>query len=181
MTTGQKITAARKRKKIKQKELAAKLNVSAANIYQYERDKRKPKLETIRKFAAALGVSDRELMGDFELDNSGSPTIQDMLSAENWDRWVDKDGIQIFKTQAEFEEWSKDFDPEDPPLLTDYFLISDKKAPATGSDGSVDADEAELIDNYEALNREGQEILLNTSRGLIANAQYKKTQSVSAG
>ena len=83
MTTGQKLTAARKRKNIKQKELAAKLNVSAANIYQYERDKRKPKLETIRKFAEAIGVPDWELMGDYEDGSAGSPQIQEMLSVEN--------------------------------------------------------------------------------------------------
>lgn len=42
--------------------------------------------------------------------------------------------------------------------------------PKTG----LEKDEKELVENYEALNREGKEILLNTSRGLVASGQYQE-------
>lgn len=37
-----------------------------------------------------------------------------------------------------------------------------------------DPRETELIGNYHKLNDEGKDILLNTSRGLVASGQYKK-------
>ena len=183
MTAGEKIKAARKRAGMTQQELADKLNVSFVNISQFENNKRNPKLETIRKIAAAIGVPAKELMGDYEFDQPDSPQLKDMLDSESWDRWVDQDRRQIFKSREEFEEWSKDFDPSDPPLLTDFFIAGDpdkQKKPASEEDG-LKADVQELIDNYEALNPEGKEVLLNTSRGLVASGQYQKGLTVSAG
>ena len=60
-TFGYYLNKIRTEKGIKQKELAHIMGLSAAMISQYETDKRKPKPETIEKFAVALGCSMEEL------------------------------------------------------------------------------------------------------------------------
>lgn len=56
MTTGERIQAARKRAGLTQKELGARLGLSAASIAQWENNLRKPKLETLQRIADALNV-----------------------------------------------------------------------------------------------------------------------------
>ena len=63
MTTGQRIKAARKSAGMTQEELGQKLGVSGSAIAQYETDKRKPKMETLRRIADALGIQPWELDG----------------------------------------------------------------------------------------------------------------------
>lgn len=46
---------------------------------------------------------------------------------------------------------------------------------------ALESDEAELVENYGKLNREGKDILLNTSRGLVASGQYQEALTASAG
>jgi transcriptional regulator with XRE-family HTH domain len=62
MTVGKRIQKIRKEKGLTQKELGAKLGVSASMIGQYENDLRKPKMETIRKIATALNVDESALL-----------------------------------------------------------------------------------------------------------------------
>ncbi|MCM1154246.1 MAG: helix-turn-helix domain-containing protein [Roseburia sp.] len=57
MNIGDNIRECRKKAKLSQKELGKKLGVSQQHIAQYERGKRQPKIETLRKIANALGVS----------------------------------------------------------------------------------------------------------------------------
>lgn len=64
MTTGQKIKAARLKAGMTQAELAKKLGVAYQNIGQFERDVRKPKIDTLERIAAALGVFPTELLSD---------------------------------------------------------------------------------------------------------------------
>jgi len=64
MTIGERIKEARKRKGLKQKELAEMLEVSNGAIPQWENGKRNPKLETIRKIASALDVDFYSLLGE---------------------------------------------------------------------------------------------------------------------
>ncbi|WP_297197476.1 helix-turn-helix domain-containing protein [uncultured Flavonifractor sp.] len=64
MTTGQKIKSARLKAGMTQAELAKKLGVSYQNIGQFERDIRKPKIDTLNRIAFALGVSYVELLSD---------------------------------------------------------------------------------------------------------------------
>lgn len=185
MTTGDRIKAARKKAGLTQAELAQKLGVTYQSLAQYERGRRNPKLETIRKIAAALGVSDRELMGDYEYDKPDAPQMKDILAAENWNRWVDENRKPIFSSREEFEKWSRDIDPSDPPLMTEYFLMDPpeegiKKEPAPEESRLTD-DVMELVDNYDALNQEGKDILLNTSRGLVASGLYQEEPTTSAG
>lgn len=62
--TGKKIKAIRKSKKLTQKQLGDKLNVSEAMISQYERGLRNAKLETLQKIASALDVSVSDISGE---------------------------------------------------------------------------------------------------------------------
>ena len=70
-----KFKEARKRAGMTQQELADKLHISFVNISQYENNKRNPKLNTIRRIAAALGVHESDLMGDYDLSNPDQPDI----------------------------------------------------------------------------------------------------------
>ena len=62
MTIGGNIKRIRAEKRISQKELADRLNTTTQNISQYESNKRKPKMETLEKFADALGVTVYDLV-----------------------------------------------------------------------------------------------------------------------
>lgn len=66
MTTGQLIKAARKKAGMTQKELGAKLGVAYQTLAQWENDLRNPKLDTLQRIAAALGVPVQELISDWE-------------------------------------------------------------------------------------------------------------------
>lgn len=75
MTIGKKIQAFRKEKGLTQKELAQKLGVSASMIGQYETDIRRPKLETLEKISAALGVAITDFIDVSEISPSLNPAI----------------------------------------------------------------------------------------------------------
>ena len=62
MTLGDKIRFIRKEKGLTQKELANKLETTQQNLAQYENGKRQPKIETIKKIAVALGISENRLL-----------------------------------------------------------------------------------------------------------------------
>lgn len=62
MTIGEHIKATRKNKGLSQKELGEALGVSGAMIGQYETGQRKPRLDTLRRIADALGVEWTELV-----------------------------------------------------------------------------------------------------------------------
>ena len=76
-TIGDAIRNERKKCNIAQKELAERLGVSASMIAQYETGKRKPKLETMRKLAEALGVPMGDLVANWS-DYSTSEIITDL-------------------------------------------------------------------------------------------------------
>ena len=63
---GHKIQSCRKKKGWTQDDLAKKMGISRATVAQYEADKRKPKYETLVRFADALGTSVDELLGQFD-------------------------------------------------------------------------------------------------------------------
>ena len=62
-TIGERIKKARKEMKLTQRQLAEILGVSGAMVAQYETGARKPKYETVAKFADALGFSTAWLLG----------------------------------------------------------------------------------------------------------------------
>lgn len=63
MTTGQRIKEARRKAGLTQTELANKLGIPFQSISQWERDIRNPKVETLRRIAAALEVPISDLVG----------------------------------------------------------------------------------------------------------------------
>ena len=68
MTIGERIKLARKNANVTQADLATKLNIPFQSISQWERDVRKPKLETLNRIATALGVSPSSLMDETMLE-----------------------------------------------------------------------------------------------------------------
>lgn len=62
-TIGERIKKARKETKLTQRQLGKKLGVSNVMVSHYELGARKPKIETVKKFAKALGVSAEWLLG----------------------------------------------------------------------------------------------------------------------
>ena len=82
MNEGDKIQKLRKEKGLTQAELAKKAGLSEISIRKYENNDRKPKLETIRKIAKALGVYMNELIEDWS-NFSQDEIIQDMTSEDN--------------------------------------------------------------------------------------------------
>lgn len=69
MTFGEKITYARKQKKMTQGELGKAVGTSGDIIGKYERDEIKPSIETAAKVADALGVTLDYLVKDAEYQN----------------------------------------------------------------------------------------------------------------
>lgn len=66
MTTGQLIKAARRKAGMTQEELGKKIGVSGSSMAQWENDLRNPKLDTLQRIAAALGVPVQDLISDWE-------------------------------------------------------------------------------------------------------------------
>ena len=64
---GRIIKEARKEKGLTQKELGEKLGVSYQMIAQYESGRRKPKIETLKRISAVLGVGLEDFMTDSEI------------------------------------------------------------------------------------------------------------------
>ena len=67
MTLGEKLKNCRIEKKLSQKALGEKLGMPQQMIAQYESDKRKPKIETLKRISSALGVGIDTFLTDAEL------------------------------------------------------------------------------------------------------------------
>lgn len=63
MTIGENIKRIRKERGLTQEELGKSIDISGVAIMRYEKGQREPKIETIKKIASALGVSEYELQG----------------------------------------------------------------------------------------------------------------------
>ena len=68
LTFGQRITEFRKKINLKQKELAQKADITPTALNYYEKDKREPNVNTIKKLIIALGVTGDELLGTSEYE-----------------------------------------------------------------------------------------------------------------
>lgn len=64
MKLGTRIKNIRESKGLTRNELAHKIGVTDVSIYRYENNKREPKIETLKKIAAALNVPLTDLMND---------------------------------------------------------------------------------------------------------------------
>lgn len=65
MSVSENIKKIRKEKALTQKALGELCGINEANIRKYESGRANPKIETIRKFANALGVSMSDLIDDW--------------------------------------------------------------------------------------------------------------------
>lgn len=83
MSTGEKIRIKRKEKNFTQKLLGDLCGINEANIRKYELGKANPKLETIRKIAAALDVSLSYFLEDTTSNETSSTQEKEQTSQKN--------------------------------------------------------------------------------------------------
>ena len=93
MTFGERITYARKQKKMTQSDLGKVVGTSGDIIGKYERDEIKPSIDTAAKIADALNVTIDYLVKDAEYQNIDNETLKRMkglekLSKEHQDKLV---------------------------------------------------------------------------------------------
>lgn len=89
---GIRIKLARINKGMKQKELAEKMGIKQAALCQWERGKRKPKIETLERIARALNVSIWELIPEIDEEKDGENChAEELLETEKNDGWREKE------------------------------------------------------------------------------------------
>ena len=127
MTTGQRIKVARKKAGMTQAELAQKLGIPFQSVSQWERDLRNPKIETLQRIAAALGVSLDDLLelrplpddlAKVFLTRSIGPNIVALRQAANMSQkeLSEKTGIPLKYLQS-FESGTGGYFPTEDDLL----------------------------------------------------------------
>lgn len=152
MDIGEKIKNIRKTKGLTQKELAQKLGVSQAMITQYEKGLRKPKPDTIKRIAMALGVD------YYDIDSSPSgETISEILQGNTALTQSDIMRIATGKMATLSEE-------ELEKQLYDLFI------------STLDEQRQCLIDKYNLLNSSGRERLIEYAIELTKILEYKTTK-----
>ncbi len=82
MTFGERITYARKQKKMTQNDLGKAVGTSGDIIGKYERNEIKPSIDTASKIADALKVTIDYLVKDVEYQNIDDETLKRMQNIE---------------------------------------------------------------------------------------------------
>ena len=82
MTFGERITYARKQKKMTQNDLGKVVGTSGDIIGKYERNEIKPSIDTAAKIAEALNVTIDYLVKDAEYQNIDDETLKRMKNIE---------------------------------------------------------------------------------------------------
>lgn len=82
MTFGERITYARKQKKITQNDLGKAVGTSGDIIGKYERNEIKPSIDTAAKIADSLGVTIDYLVKEGEYQNIDNETLKRMKELE---------------------------------------------------------------------------------------------------
>lgn len=134
MTIGESIKRVRIQKGMTQKQLGELLGVSLQTVSAYESGRRRPKMETLGRFADALGVSFLELTKDVDyLPNEEAPgngfvpalsALKMRVIAEQWQK-VLQNGTEEEK-QAVREQLEKEkSDMQDAALLSVFHTLSD--------------------------------------------------------
>lgn len=131
MTFSEKLKNIRREKGFSQKEIAEKLGVSQPSYAQYENGKRKPKIETLRRIASALGVGLEDFMSEAELSLFESmaqlylKSDDDIEELESLDEHSPQEDARIIKRKIELKtrlliqyEKSRDSAMEDIEYLT---------------------------------------------------------------
>jgi transcriptional regulator with XRE-family HTH domain len=82
MTFGERITYARKQKKMTQNDLGKAVGTSGDIIGKYERNKIKPSIDTAAKIADSLGVTIDYLVKEGEYQNIDNETLKRLKELE---------------------------------------------------------------------------------------------------
>lgn len=104
MTFGEKITYARKQKKMTQGDLGKTVGTSGDIIGKYERDEIKPSIEVAAKIADALGVTIDYLVKDGEYQNIDNDALKRLKQME---KLTPEDKSHIFALMDAFFAKSK--------------------------------------------------------------------------
>lgn len=99
MSFGEKLVSARKERSMTQKALAEAIGISAVRLNYWEKDKRQPDVEMIKKLASALGVT-----GDYLIGNTEPCHLSDAASAigSDYDR-LDAHGKEVIDAVMRLE------------------------------------------------------------------------------
>ena len=81
LTIGEQLRMARKSAHLTQKELGDKLGVSYQMIAQYENNRRRPKIDTLRKICSAMGITISDLGGDIWKYYSAEDFAEDLKNS----------------------------------------------------------------------------------------------------
>lgn len=110
VSVGERIREKRQEIGMKQKSLADKVGISPQHLYQYESDRRVPKLDMLTKIADALGTTAEHLLG-----NEVDMTIEELINRINAHRDPDPDSdwkygkdYGIMVALKEIERYRKD-------------------------------------------------------------------------
>lgn len=101
---GSNIRKFRQQKGLTQKELGDLLEISEAMVGQYERGVRNPKLETINKIAAALGVTALDLYGWDEKYNPGGQLADEVELIEQIEQKYGKGSVSLLEDYSSLNE-----------------------------------------------------------------------------
>ncbi len=102
MTFGQRLVAAREAKGLKQKELAAALNISSTRLNYWEKDKRQPEIEMIRALSNALDVTTDYLIGNEVIKKSPALSSEAQHVAEDFEA-LDQHGRRVVRVVMDEE------------------------------------------------------------------------------
>lgn len=103
MPIGNNIVKYREQQGLSQKELAAKLGVTPTCLNYYEKNKRSPDVETIKKIAVILNVSSNLLIGLPDFEQSHNTLTSTEQTHINKYRQLDKYGKNVVDTVIEKE------------------------------------------------------------------------------
>jgi len=100
LTFGQRIVAFRSQRKMLQKELAQKAEISPTALNYYEKDKREPNVAIIKRIANALDITGDELLGTDEWLGRAKPINQDETELLELYRNMNEEGKETLMTSA---------------------------------------------------------------------------------
>ncbi|MBR4435133.1 MAG: helix-turn-helix transcriptional regulator [Clostridia bacterium] len=109
MTVGERISTIRKKKKIKQVDLAKAVGLTVNGLQKIEYGDVQPKASTIHKIAKVLGVS------DIELDDS----LKEMV-----ERWNEQNDVQSLEQEARLFDRLPPFTEDDIEAFHQFLLLS---------------------------------------------------------
>lgn len=199
-TVGQLIREERKRQGLTMEQLGKKMGISGSLVGRYERGEENPKIETVERFANALGILVAELYPDWlyseevqRLERSSSNSLQARLlralsdiGGEVDSRAYEYEGEKGDTATPEMEnEWAKEILPD---IAKKYDLPIEvlQKNMFTYAKGSAIFDDFDLVSMYdffdagrrairllECLNEKGQEAAFRHMQELAQIPAYR--------